>query len=74
MRSQRRPRRCRRHTRVRARETVVIALLDLITALEIVERVYENVHLLADEGIVPFDVLDLRPAIAILRELVEEQP
>ena len=74
MRSQLRPRRCRRHTRVRARETVVIALLDLITALEIVERVYEAACWYAEEGIVDFSVLDLRPAIVILRELVEEQP
>ncbi len=41
---------------------------DILTVMTNVRRVYENVHMLADEGIVPFDVLDLRPALAILRE------
>ena len=47
---------------------------DVVDVLEIVEHVYENVHLLADEGIVAFDTLDLRPALAILQELVGDVP
>jgi hypothetical protein len=47
---------------------------DVRDMLEVVERVYENVHLLADEGLVDFDALDLGPALAILREHLEERP
>ncbi len=73
MRSQPRPRRCRRHPRTRAREAVV-AVADLTVVLDTVERVYEAACWYAEDGIVDFSELDLRPAIVILRELVEEQP
>jgi hypothetical protein len=42
--------------------------------LDSVERGYEAACCLADEGIVDFSVLDLRPALVILRELVGEPP
>jgi hypothetical protein len=44
----------------------------LVRALLVIERVYDNIHRLADEGIIEFDSLDLRPAITILRSLLEE--
>ena len=47
---------------------------DILTVRRNVMRVYENVHLLADEGIVEFDALDLRPSLAILDELTGERP
>ena len=45
-----------------------------LTVRRNVMRVYENVHLLADEGIVEFDALDLRPSLAIIDELTGERP
>ncbi|MDA8201294.1 MAG: hypothetical protein M0Z49_00740 [Chloroflexi bacterium] len=40
---------------------------DLIEVLAIVERVYENACAFAEDGLMPFDALDLSGAIAILR-------
>jgi hypothetical protein len=47
---------------------------DILTVTMNVRRVYENVHLLADEGLVEFDALDLRPSLAILDGLTGERP
>ncbi len=47
---------------------------DILTVRRNVEHVYENVHLLADEGLVEFDALDLRPSLAILDGLTGERP
>ena len=62
-----RPESTRRH-----RGRLLVRRADVRDVLEVVERVYEAVCLLADEGIVEFDVLDLRPAIATLRWLMRE--
>jgi hypothetical protein len=43
---------------------------DLLRILNTVERVYEVAVVLADEGEVDFEDLDLRPAVVILRGLV----
>ena len=55
-------------------DEVCVSCADIQTVRRNVEHVYENVHRLADEGIVEFDALDLRPSLAILDELVGEQP
>lgn len=39
---------------------------DIELAIHSLQRVYENAYALAEEGVVEFDVLDLRPALAIL--------
>ncbi len=53
---------------------VRVSRADILTVTRNVRRVYENAHLLADEGLVDFDAFDLRPALAILREHLEERP
>lgn len=45
---------------------------DVSALLRLVERVYENVQLLADEGIVASDPLDLQPGLTILRRLIRD--
>ncbi len=55
-------------------DKVRVSSADILTIARNVGRVYENVQLLADEGIVEFDVLDLRPSLAILDELIREPP
>ena len=46
---------------------------DILTVTRNVRQVFENVHLLADEGLVEFDGLDLRPSLAILDGLTGER-
>jgi len=57
-----------------ARGAVRVSRADILTIARDVRRVYENAQLLADEGIVDFDALDLRPALAILDGLSGERP
>lgn len=56
-----------------ARDQVGVSRAAILAVRRNVMRVYENVHLLADEGIVESDALDLRPSLAILDELTAER-
>lgn len=56
------------------RDEIRVSRADLLTVARNVRRVYEDAHLLADEGIVDFDALDLSPALGILRGLVRDLP